>query len=129
MSLGDRQHVYDLYAAGCRDMIRETFDSSLRMGRSAFEALGKHPFEAEQMTRAFEKLDRRFLREMAEVYDPEIAIHENPAYVERARRIMEEQNLEMEGGGRALEAMNARRWSPPTPQDVATEKARREDEG
>lgn len=124
----DRQHVYDLYAAGCRDMIRETFDSSVRMGRSAFEALGKHPFEAEQMARAFEKLDRRFLREMAEVYDPEIAIHENPAYVERARRIMEEQNLEMQGGGRALEAMNTRRWSPPTPQDVATEKARREDE-
>ncbi|MCH1932399.1 NAD-binding protein, partial [Shewanella sp. A25] len=32
----DRHHVYDLYAYGCRDIIRETFDSSLRMGRSAF---------------------------------------------------------------------------------------------
>ncbi|MEM7045964.1 MAG: cation:proton antiporter, partial [Pseudomonadota bacterium] len=25
----DRQHVYDLYAAGCRDIIRETFDSGV----------------------------------------------------------------------------------------------------
>jgi monovalent cation:H+ antiporter-2, CPA2 family len=36
-----REHVYDLYAAGCRDIIRETYDSSLRMGRSVFEALGR----------------------------------------------------------------------------------------
>lgn len=118
----DRQHVYDLYAVGCRDIIRETFDSSMRMGRSAFEALGKHPFDAEQMTRAFEKEDRRFLREMAEVYDPSIPIHENPAYVERARRILEEQNEELRGGGRTLGAMNDRRWSPPTSQDVRAER-------
>ena len=31
----DRNHVYDLWAAGCRDIIRETYDSSTRMGRSA----------------------------------------------------------------------------------------------
>ena len=36
----DRMHVYDLWAFGCRDIIRETYDSSVRMGRSAFEALG-----------------------------------------------------------------------------------------
>ena len=39
----DRAHVYDLYAAGCQDIIRETFDSSVRAGHSAFEALGMHP--------------------------------------------------------------------------------------
>ena len=33
----NRQHVYELYAAGCRDIIRETFDSSVRAGRSALE--------------------------------------------------------------------------------------------
>ena len=31
----DRWHVYDLWSAGCRDIIRETYDSSIRMGRSA----------------------------------------------------------------------------------------------
>ena len=42
----DRNHVYDLWHAGCRDIIRETYDSSLRMGRSAFEALGANTAQA-----------------------------------------------------------------------------------
>jgi CPA2 family monovalent cation:H+ antiporter-2 len=33
----DRDHVYDLWAYGCRNIIRETYDSSLRIGRSALE--------------------------------------------------------------------------------------------
>jgi CPA2 family monovalent cation:H+ antiporter-2 len=36
----DRDHVYDLWAYGCRNIIRETYDSSLRIGRSALEELG-----------------------------------------------------------------------------------------
>jgi CPA2 family monovalent cation:H+ antiporter-2 len=35
----DRDHVYHLYAAGCRDIIRETYDSSLRMGRRRLKRL------------------------------------------------------------------------------------------
>jgi len=31
----DRDHVYDLWHAGCRDIVRETYDSSLRMARSS----------------------------------------------------------------------------------------------
>ena len=34
----DRDHVYNLWAAGSRDIIRETYDSSLRMGRSGFSS-------------------------------------------------------------------------------------------
>lgn len=47
----DRHHVYELWAAGARDIIRETFDSSVRAGLSALEALGVHPFEAERQAR------------------------------------------------------------------------------
>ncbi len=36
----DRTHVYDLYSIGCRDIIRESYDSSIRAGRSVLEALG-----------------------------------------------------------------------------------------
>lgn len=117
-----REHVYDLYAVGCRDMIRETFDSSVRMGRSAFEALGAHAFDAEQMSRAFVQEDRKMLREMAEVYDPEIPDHKNPAFVTRAREVLARQQDELSGGGRVLGAMNDRRWSPPTPKDVRAER-------
>ncbi|WP_306017428.1 cation:proton antiporter [Oceanicaulis sp. MMSF_3324] len=117
-----REHVYDLYAVGCRDMIRETFDSSVRIGRSAFEALGAHAFDAEQMSRAFVQEDRKMLREMAEVYDPDIPNHKNPAFVTRAREVLARQQDELSGGGRVLGAMNDRRWSPPTPKDVRVER-------
>ena len=82
-----RHHVYALWAAGCRDIIRETYDSSLRMGRSAFEALGIPRDRAEGMVDAFNEMDRRAMVEVASAYDPEIPAHLNPEYVEKVRTI------------------------------------------
>ena len=62
---------------------------------------------------------RKMLREMAEVYDPEIPNHKNPAFVTRAREVFARQQDELSGGGRVLGAMNDRRWSPPTPCSAA----------
>ena len=84
----DRDHVFDLYNAGCRDIIRETYDSSIRMGRSAYEALGIGPEHARSMARAFDEMDRRAMLHMAEVYDPDTPSHENSAYVARVQEIM-----------------------------------------
>lgn len=84
----DRDHVFDLYNAGCRDIIRETYDSSIRMGRSAYEALGIGPDHARSMARAFDEMDRRAMLHMAEVYDPDTPSHENGAYVARVQEIM-----------------------------------------
>ncbi len=114
----DRQHVYDLYAAGCRDIIRETFDSSVRTGRSAYEALGMHPFDAEQLARKFTEDDRHILREMAEVHDPDTPPHLNQAYVERSRNLMEEREAQIFAKGRAFATRTDRGWSPPTTEDV-----------
>lgn len=80
-----RDHVYDLWAAGCRDIIRETFDSSIRMGRSAFEGLGIHKSHAEDMAQAFVVADRESMLAMADVYDPNIPMAENEALVARVR--------------------------------------------
>lgn len=114
----DRQHVYDLYAAGCHDIIRETFDSSVRAGRSAYEAMGQHPFDAELLARKFTEDDRYIMREMAQVYDPEIPIHENPAYVEKARTLMAERDAEIFGKGRAFATRTDQGWLPPSSKDV-----------
>ena len=114
----DRQHVYDLYAAGCRDIIRDTFDSSVRAGRSAYEALGMHPFDAEQLARKFAEDDRHILREMAEVHDPDVLPHQNPAYVEKSRTLMEEREAQIFAKGRAFATRTDRGWSPPTTDDV-----------
>ncbi len=114
----DRLHVYDLYAAGCREIIRETFDSSVRTGRTAFEVLGMHPFEAEQMARKFSENDKYILREVAAVYDPDIPVHENAAYVEKTRTLTTERDAEIYGKGRSFETRSEQGWVPPTEDDV-----------
>lgn len=79
----DRHHVYDLWAVGCRDIIRETFDSSLRTARSALEALGVTHEEAMKIADNFATIDRQYMREMADLYRPDIPSHKNPAYVNK----------------------------------------------
>ncbi|MEJ6479229.1 MAG: cation:proton antiporter [Octadecabacter sp.] len=93
----DRNHVYDLYAAGCRDIIRETYDSSLRMGRSSLEALGLSRDKCDQVSVAFDAADRKSLVEVAEHYDPDVPIGENGALMAKV--------IELRGGWEAdLEA-------------------------
>ncbi len=91
----DRDHVYELWARGCRDIVREVYDSSLRMGRSAFEALGASREAAERMKDEYQAADRRSMIEVADVYDITIPAHENAAYVERVRAVIEAREPEL----------------------------------
>lgn len=86
----DRHHVYDLWAVGCRDIVRETFDSSLRIGRSALIALGISKEKALQISTLFEEIDRSFMRDMADLYKPDIPVHENAPYVAKVIELSEE---------------------------------------
>ncbi|MEM7660866.1 MAG: cation:proton antiporter [Pseudomonadota bacterium] len=83
----DRDHVYQLWAHGCRDIIRETYDSSLRMGRSAFEAMGISREAADKMTDAFNEMDRKAMIEVADAYDITIPAAENEEYISRIREM------------------------------------------
>lgn len=98
----DRHHVYDLYAYGCRDIIRETFDSSLRMGRSAFEALGIEKDAAEEMKEIFNEYDRQNMIGVADVYRIGVPVHENDAYVERVFELQQTYAPSMEAKLRRL---------------------------
>lgn len=117
----DRQHVYDLYAAGCRDIIRETFDSGVRAGRSALEALGVHPFEAERLSQLFVKSDRDALVTMAAVYDPDVPIHQNEAYIAKAKEVRAQHEAEIRNVGKGFGGRDDRGWSPPTAEDAQVE--------
>ena len=86
----DRNHVYELWAAGCRDIIRENYDSSVRMGRSAFEATGMSKAEAQMMADEFENVDRATMRELAGLYDLNIPDAENEPYIKRVRELVAE---------------------------------------
>ncbi len=84
----NRHHVYELWAAGCRDIIRETYDSSLRMSRSVLEAMGNDRTTAQAMVDAFDGADRAAMIEVAPVYKPGVPPTENPEYVAKVREIM-----------------------------------------
>ncbi len=83
----NRHHVYELWDIGCRDIIRETYDSALRVGRSAFEATGISREKAELLVEAFNEMDRKAMLEVADAYDPAIPAADNEAYVARVREI------------------------------------------
>ncbi|PVB63709.1 cation:proton antiporter [Labrenzia sp. 011] len=120
----DRHHVYDLFAAGCTDIVRETFDSSVRTGRTAYEAMGMHPFEAEQLARKFAEDDRHVLQEMAEVFDPDIPTGQNLAYIEKTRTLMEERDAQIFGKSQAFDTQANHGWLPPSSRDTEAVMAR-----
>ncbi len=92
----DRSHVYELWARGCRDIIRETYDSSLRMGRSAYEALGASRDQATRITDAFNQVDRAAMVEVAGAFDITIPTYENELYIAKVRETMGIRGAELE---------------------------------
>ncbi len=91
----DRNHVYELYSAGCRDIIRETYDSSLRMARSAFEALGVPSDKASDMVDVFDISDREGMVEVADTYDVNIPPFENEAFMTKVREVAPRRKAEV----------------------------------
>jgi CPA2 family monovalent cation:H+ antiporter-2 len=89
----DRIHTFRLYRAGADKIVREVFDSSLRAGRYVLEHLGLSEYEAHEAEATFYKLDRGAMRELAEVWDPNIPISQNKAYLERAKALNKELEL------------------------------------
>ncbi len=114
----DRPHVYDLYKAGCDDIIRETFDSAVRSGRCALEALGLHPYEAEKIVRTFVKGEKASLRKLAELYIPGMSLAENTPYVAMAKQVRREEDEMMVVSRRVSTGASRRAWLPP---DLAAE--------
>lgn len=121
----DRNPVYALWGAGCRDIIRDTFDSAVR---STYEALRVHPFDAERAARGFVEVDRVSMRELADPYDPDVPNHENASYRDRARELpkTEAEQIRAPRSGVANLERSERGWTPHTPDDVSTAAASRE---
>ena len=83
----DRNHVFQLYRAGARDIVREMFDSSLRAGRYVLENIGLSEYEAAQAEQTFYHHDRMTVRELAQYWDPNVAAADNPEYIKRAKEL------------------------------------------
>ncbi|PJI91617.1 Kef-type potassium/proton antiporter (CPA2 family) [Yoonia maricola] len=91
----DRHHVYELWAVGCRDIIRENYDSALRMGRSSLEALDIPRDRAQMMVDVFNRTDRASMISLADAYDPKIPVMENETYIARVQEILGPREAEM----------------------------------
>ena len=83
----DRTHVYELYQAGANDIVRETFDSSIRVGRYVLENMGFSEYEASKLSQAYFKVDRAAMRDLAELWVPGESVLKNDAYIARARQL------------------------------------------
>ena len=86
----DRNHVYALYQAGANDIVREFFDSSVRVARYMLEHMGWSDYDAHRAATEFTHADRHALLELAELWDPDIPPERNTAYIEAAREINKE---------------------------------------
>ena len=89
----DRNHVFRLYQAGANDIVREMFDSSLRAGRYVLENVGLTEFEAADAEQTFYAHDRYAVRELAQVWDPNVSPVDNAAYIARAQELEKELEL------------------------------------
>ena len=83
----DRDHVFKLWAIGCRDIIRETYDGAIRIGRSAYEALGHDRQAAKAMADTFEEADRSTMIEFANVYKIDVPAWENDELIAKVREL------------------------------------------
>lgn len=92
----DRFHVYELYAAGANDIVREMFDSSLRAARYVLENVGLSEFEAHELQTIFFNLDRAAVRDLAQVWKPGVPVEQNPDYVRRTRELNADLEAEMQ---------------------------------
>ena len=95
----DRNHCYALFNAGASDVVRETFDSSIRAGRYALENLGMSRGKARQVSFVFYKHDRASLKILAKKWDPAIDVFDKTDYLalsEERNRLLDEaiQNME-----------------------------------
>jgi CPA2 family monovalent cation:H+ antiporter-2 len=109
----NRNHVYRLYAAGAADIIRDTFDSATRAARSALEALGTHPHDAQRKIDDFIEFDKYAMLNVATVYDPDTPWEENQPYIDKVNEMLALQDELLSGNTSAFGGKQKRGWIPP----------------
>ena len=106
-------HLYLLNKAGVDIAIREMFDGSLELGKEALIALGMHPFKVEKMSQAFRRHDQAGLEDLYELWDEDIAVSSNKAYLARAREHGESLKDMRDADRLQLHDRSERGWTPP----------------
>ncbi|MCB1777712.1 MAG: cation:proton antiporter, partial [Candidatus Competibacteraceae bacterium] len=109
----DVNHLYLLNKAGVDIAVREMFDGSLELGKTALKAVGLHPFKVEKMSQAFRKHDEAGLNNLYELWDENTEMASNKAFLARAREHGETLRGMMEADRLQLHDRSERGWTPP----------------
>ncbi len=112
----DRVHVYELFQAGANDIVRETFDSSVRAGRYVLENMGFSEYEAAKASQTFARVDRAAMRDLAQLWVPGQPTHLNAPYVARARELERDIATALMEELHELQPMQAELAQPPSGQ-------------
>lgn len=92
----DREHVYALYQTGVNDIVRETFDSATRAAHYAMQALGYSQEDSREIVDIFVDRDKKIIRELAALWDPELSLEENHPYVLKAKEMSQQLAADMQ---------------------------------
>lgn len=92
----DREHVYALYQTGVNDIVRETFDSATRAAHYAMQALGYSQEDSREIVEIFVDRDKKIIRELAALWDPELSLAENQPYVLKAKEMSQQLAADMQ---------------------------------
>jgi len=64
-------HLFELHERGVQVIERETFEAALSIGRKALEQLGRHPFEARELSDRFKRHNIKMLEQLSLHYHDE----------------------------------------------------------
>ncbi|MDG2406502.1 MAG: hypothetical protein P8M25_16655 [Paracoccaceae bacterium] len=83
----DHNQVFTFYNMKTNDIVRETFDRSLRAGRCVFKNLGLTDYEAGESTKNFYQHDKDATQDFAKLWDSKIPTLKNASYLALSKDI------------------------------------------
>ena len=92
----DRFSTFALHEAGANEIVRETFDSAVRAGKRALEALGMEPELVKNIGDYYFDADRHEVALMSKVYDPNVGLFQNPLMRDIARECDQKMAVEIQ---------------------------------
>ncbi len=109
----DVRHLYLLKRAGVDLAVKELFNGSLEIGAEALKMLGFHPFKVEKMSRAFRSHDDAGVEKLYELWDEDVDLSANRAFLASAREHAENLQEQMLADRMQLHDRTERGWTPP----------------
>jgi len=111
----DRGHDYRLRHAGADIVIKETFHSAIKLGTSALEQLGTHPFLARQKEHSYQAIEDSQNEALYQVWAENVdqEFQQNQNFKKLTQQVTEQIKKAMHADRYDLHSSAERAWTPP----------------